>query len=85
MSRDVAFLRQKGLILIRPLLLAFNCTVIIGQTLWFSKPMFLFFLAPYSANALKIAIPTALADCGFCPVINLPSMVTWDCQGSDFS
>ena len=31
------FLLQKGLILIRPFLLAFNCTVIIGQTLWFSK------------------------------------------------
>jgi len=28
MSRDVAFLRQKGLILIRPFLLAFICTVI---------------------------------------------------------
>ena len=34
---DVAFLRRKGLILIRPFLLAFNCTVNIGQTLWFSK------------------------------------------------
>ncbi|CAM3645846.1 hypothetical protein SPPR111872_12375 [Sphingobacterium prati] len=45
MSRDVAFLRQKGLMLIRPFLLAFNCTVIfmflIVSSFLFRHPMFL--------------------------------------------
>ncbi len=44
-SRDVAFLRQKGLILIRPFLLAFICTVIfmfpIVSSFLFGHPMFL--------------------------------------------
>gem|GEM_PF-1000661 len=44
-SGDVAFLRQKGLILIRPFLLAFICTVIfmfpIVSSFLFRHPMFL--------------------------------------------
>ncbi len=44
-SRNVAFLRQKGLILIRPFLLAFICTVIfmfpIVSSFLFRHPMFL--------------------------------------------
>ncbi len=51
----------------------------------FKRQCFYFWGVPYSANALTMAMPTALADCGFCPVINLPSIVTWDYQGSDFS
>ena len=44
-SRDVAFLRQKGLILIRPFLLAFTCTAIfmfpIVSSFLFRHPMLL--------------------------------------------
>ena len=44
-SSDVAFLRQKGLILIRPFLFAFTCTVIfmfpIVSSFLFRHPMFL--------------------------------------------
>ncbi len=45
MSRGVAFLRQKGLIFIRPFPLAFSCTVIfmflIVSSFLFRHPMFL--------------------------------------------
>jgi hypothetical protein len=67
-SGDVAFLRQKGLILIRPFLLAFICTVIfmfpIVSSFLFRHPMFLktigfslydanFYVEPFFRNARR--------------------------------